>query len=270
MKLSFLIMLFSLGVLAMTTTVQAEVKTEAIVYEHQGAKLEGFLAYDSRVKERRPGVLLVHEWWGHNDYIRERAKQFASLGYVAFAVDMYGAGKVTADPKQASAWSKPFYDDRDFFRSRLQAGLQQLTQQPGVEKSKVAALGYCFGGTAALELARSGADLASVISFHGGLGTPKPATAGTMRAQVLVLNGADDPMVKPEERAQFMVEMRAAGVQWEFVEFGGAVHAFTNKAADSYGIPGVAFNAIAERRSWERSKAFLAETLEGQTAGGAG
>jgi len=250
--------------LAFVYRAQAEVVSDVVQYTHQGVALEGYLAYDSALKGPLPGVLLVHEWWGHNSYIEKRARDYAALGYVAFALDVYGKGIVTTSPEEASKLSKPFYDDRALFRGRLKAGLDQLLAQKFVNSKSVAVLGYCFGGTGALELARSGAPLVGAISFHGGLSTPAPLTGpGQLKARVLVMNGAEDPMVKPEERAQFMDEMRKGEADWQFVEFGGAVHAFTNPAADGFKIPGVAYNAAADRRSFAMSKAFLKEVLGG-------
>ncbi len=243
---------------------RAEIVGDVLTYSHQGTALEGYLAYDNALKGPLPAVLLVHEWWGHNAYIEKRAKDYAALGYVAFALDMYGKGVTTSSPEEATKLSKPFYEDRNFFRSRLKAGLDQLLAQKFVNQKRVAVLGYCFGGTGALELARSGADVVGAISFHGGLATPLPANeAGQIKGKVLVLNGAEDPMVKPEERAQFMDEMRKAGADWQFVEFGGAVHAFTNPGTDAFKIPGVGYNAAADRRSFAMSREFLREVLGG-------
>ncbi|MGA2152580.1 MAG: dienelactone hydrolase family protein, partial [Geobacteraceae bacterium] len=159
------------------TGAQAEVRTEQIEYKHGDTLLEGFLAYDDTVTGKRPGVLVVHEWWGLNDYAKRRAEQLAQLGYVAFCLDMYGKGKVTADPKVAGEWASVFRNDRPMGRAQAAAGPEVLKSRPQVDPARIAAIGYCFGGTVVLEMARSGADLKGVVSFHGGLATPTPADA---------------------------------------------------------------------------------------------
>ncbi|MBL8764719.1 MAG: dienelactone hydrolase family protein [Phycisphaerae bacterium] len=252
--------MFALG-LPLAAATRAEVRTKTIAYTHDGVTLEGVLAWDDGVKGKRPGVLVVHEWWGHNGYARERAGKLAALGYVAFALDMYGKGKTAATPEEAQRLATPFYQDRALMRARAAAGLEVLRTQENVDASRLAAIGYCFGGTVCLELARSGADLRAVVSFHGGLSNPTPADAGKIRAKVLVCNGADDPMVPAEERRGFKEEMSKAGVDYQFIDYGGAVHAFTNPGADAFKIPGVAYNEKADRRSWGAMRAFFDETL---------
>lgn len=256
---STLSLVFSLF-MSMTSASHAEVRGWPVPYQIDDKNFVGYMAADDeQANAKRPGVLLVHEWWGHNEYIEKRARDYAALGYVAFAVDLYGSGVLTGNPTEATALSKPFYDDRNFFRARLQAGLAQLLKEPRVDSKHVAALGYCFGGTGVLELARSGAPVSGVVSFHGGLGTPNASDMKNFKGRILVLNGADDSMVPPADRAAFMEEVRGAGVDWQFVEFGGAVHAFTNSGADAFKIPGVKYNAAADRRSFEMSKNFLEE-----------
>lgn len=257
MKISAIISILSALVIAAPAF--AEVKTKAVDYEHDGAKLKGYLAFDATLKGPRPGVLLFHEWWGHNDYIEQRAREFAELGYVAFAADMYGAGIETKDHAEAGKLSKPFYDDRTLMQNRAKAALEQLIHVRDVDSSRIAALGFCFGGTVALEMARARAPIAAAIVFHGGLSTPHHADK--IQASILVLNGADDPLVKPNERFAFMDEMRYAHADWQFVEYGNAVHAFTNPNADSFKINGVAYNQTAEIRSLALAKQFLAEKL---------
>ncbi len=241
----------------------AEVKGWPVPYKIDDKQFVGYLAVDvEQGVANRPGVLLVHEWWGHNEYIEKRARDYAALGYVAFAADLYGTGVLTDDPKEASTLSKPFYEDRKLFRRRVNAALDQLKKQPQVDATRTAALGYCFGGTAVLELARSGADVDGVISFHGGLSTPNTTDLKNFKGRILVLNGAEDPMVTPAERAVFMQEARGAGVDWQFVEFSGAMHAFSNPGADAFNIPGVKYSPLADKRSFEMSKDFLAELFQ--------
>lgn len=250
--------------LAAAPRAAAEVVTRSVEYAHGDTKLIGYLAYDDAAAGKRPGVLVVHEWYGLNDYAKRRARQLAELGYVAFAADIYGDGKVAADRQEAAALAGRFRGgDGSLLRERTAAGLEALRTQDNVDPQRLAAIGYCFGGTAVLELARSGADLDLVVSFHGGLGTKQPAPKGSIKGAVLVLNGAADPMVPPEERAAFMKEMDAAGADWVFVEYSGAVHAFTNPDAGSDPSRGAAYNEKADTRSWEAMKAALAEAFAG-------
>jgi dienelactone hydrolase len=204
----------------------------------------------------------VHEWWGLNDYAKGRAEQLARLGYVAFALDMYGKGVSTADPKVAGELSGVFRKDRALGRARAEAGLAVLKRRPEVDPARIAAIGYCFGGMVVLEMARGGADLRGVVSFHGGLSTPNPADAKQIRGKVLVLHGADDPFESPAEIAAFQDEMRQARVDWQMNIYGGAVHAFTNPMAGSYGIKGVGYNAEADHRSWLAMRNFFDEIFK--------
>lgn len=245
-----------------TLTAMAKIHTEMIEYTHNGVALQGYLAYDDTQTDKRPGVLVVHEWWGLNDYPKHRAEQLAELGYVAFALDMYGKGVVATTMDEAKAQVGKLYGDRALVRARAQAGLDILKQQKNVDPSKIAAIGYCFGGMVGLELARSGADIAGVVSFHGALNTPNKQDAKNIQAKVLVLHGADDPNVKPEEVAAFEQEMRNAGVDWQLVKYGGAVHAFTNPAAGNDPSTGGAYNEKADKRSWEAMKVFFVEIFK--------
>ena len=238
---------------------QAAIETKTIDYRQGDTRLVGYLAYPKAAKELLPGVLVVHEWMGLNDYAKRRAEQLAELGYVAFAADIYGDGKIAANAKEAGALAGQYKKDRALLRARTAAGLATLKAQPGVAQEKVAAIGYCFGGTAVLELARSGADLAGVVSFHGGLDTPAPQDAKKIRAKVLALHGADDPYVPAEQVAAFEQEMRAAGVDWQLIAYGGAVHGFTNPANGSDNSKGAAYNAAADSRSWAAMQQFFTE-----------
>jgi dienelactone hydrolase len=239
----------------------AAVKTQKIEYKHGDTVLEGFLAYDDAAQGRRPAVLVCPEWWGLNDYIRGRAEQLAKLGYVAFAADMYGQGITTTDPKEAGRLAGAIYKDPALMRERVAAALKVLTDQKMVDGTKVAAIGYCFGGKCALELARSGADLAVVVSFHGDLSTTMPAQAATFRPHVLVCNGADDQMVSAEAKQKFEDEMRSAKADFVFIDYANAVHAFTNPKADSFGIPGIKYNETADRRSWAAMRQMFDEVM---------
>ena len=246
--------------LALAVTAQAKVVSKEVAYSADGLNLKGYLAFDDAQKDKRPGVLVVHEWWGQNDYIRKRARMLAELGYVALALDMYGDGKQAAHPEDASKFSSEVMKNLDVAEQRFMAGLELLQQQPQTDKQQVAAIGYCFGGGVVLAMARRGVDLDGVASFHGGLGAGAPAAPGKIKAKVLVLNGADDPFVKPEQIAAFKEEMTAAGVDYEFVNYPGAKHAFTNPAATENGkkfqLP-LEYNAEVDKQSWQKLQNFF-------------
>ena len=249
-------------VLVSASAAQAEVVTRTVEYKQGDVVLEGFLAYDAQGPARKPGILVVHEWTGVGPYVKKRAEQLAELGYVAFAADIYGKGVRPAQGKEAAALSGKYKADRALLRARVLAGLSELAKQPNVLPSKLAAIGYCFGGTTVLELARAGAEVAGVVSFHGQLDTPSPADAKNVKAKVLVLTGADDPNVPPAQVKGFEDEMRAAGVDWQLVAYGGAVHSFTNPAAGNDNSKGAAYNAAADRRSWVAMRDFFDELFK--------
>ena len=243
-------------------TMYAAVQTKIVEYKQGDAVLEGYLAWDDAVEGRRPGVLVVHEWMGLGDYAKGRARKLAEMGYVAFAADIYGKGIRPKTPQEATAESGAYKKDRLLMRARVHAGLDTLRSNPLCDPQRIAAIGYCFGGTCVLELARSDADIAGVVSFHGGLDTPTPADAKNIKCKVLVLHGGDDPHVPPKDVAAFEDEMRSAGVDWQLVVYGGAVHGFTNPASGNDKSRGAAYDAKADRRSWEAMKVFFAEVLK--------
>jgi len=257
-------LLFALLLLA-ATTARAELVAKEIKYKDGEVELTGYYVYDDAFTAPLPGMIVVHEWWGHNDYARRRADQLAGLGYAAFALDMYGTGKMGMNPAEATALSKPFYEDRKLMVSRAEAGLNTLLAQPQVDATRTGAVGYCFGGTVALEMARKGIDLKGVAAFHAGLSTPERAEPARVKAQVLALNGGADEMVKQEERDNFVAEMKAAGVTFKSVDYPGALHAFTNPKATEIGerfkIP-VAYDADADKKSWAEMEAFFARLFK--------
>jgi len=246
------------------TSAYAGLRTERVEYRDGDVLLEGYLAYDGTTKGKRPGVIVVHEWWGLNRYIERRTEELAKLGYIAFAIDMYGKGIRADNPQKAGELSGTYTKNRGLMRSRARAGLEILRKQPLADASQIAAIGYCFGGTTVVELARSGAPLSGVASFHGGLDTPNPADAGNIKGSVLVLHGADDPFQPREKVEAFQDEMRKANVDWQMNIYGGAQHGFTNPDADKYGIKGVAYNEKADKRSWEAMKIFFKEIFKGK------
>jgi dienelactone hydrolase len=250
---------FVLALLMLTGAAEAKLVTKTVEYHQGEAVLEGYLAYDDSFAGKRPGVLVVHEWTGLGNYVKKRAGQLARLGYVAFGADIYGKGIRPATPEAAGREAGKYRADRKLLRARAQAGLAELRKQPLVDPGRIAAIGYCFGGTTVLELARSGVDLAGAVSFHGGLDTPNPEDAKQIRAKILVLHGADDPHVPPRQVAAFQDEMRTVGVDWQMVSYGGAVHSFTNPDSGNNPAQGAAYNEKADMRSWQAMKLFLAE-----------
>lgn len=237
----------------------AKVQTEKVIYESNGTKLEGIIAYDDSVKKPVPGILVFHEWMGNGAYTEMRAKELAELGYVALAADVYGQGVRAKDVKEAMELSGKYKNDRKLMRERAQAAFKALSQNKKVDKTKMAAIGYCFGGTVALELARDGAPLRSVVSFHGGLATPMKAEK--LSPKVLVLHGGDDPYVPQAEVNDFQEEMRKAKADWQFVSYGNTVHSFTNPEAGSDASKGAAYNEVSAKRSWKEMVSFFKETL---------
>lgn len=252
-RLSILLMLLSFSV-------QAVILTEEMSYSDGDINMIGYLAYDTDIKGERPGIIVVHEWWGHNDYAKRRARMLASLGYTALALDMYGDGLNASHPKDAGKFSGAVKANMAVAEKRFMAAYKLLQSKKNVAKDKIAAIGYCFGGGIVLEMARRGVDLDGVVSFHGSLGTKTPASKDKVKARVLVLNGKADPFVKAESIAAFKKEMKAADVDFKFINYPEAKHAFTNPAADKFGnkfkIP-LAYNAKADKNSWDEMKRFL-------------
>ena len=251
-----------LAVLLIPAALQAEIITQEFSYSDGDTNMIGYLASDTSVKGEQPGIIVVHEWWGHNEYAKRRARMLAGLGYRAIALDMYGNGKNASHPKDAGMFSGEVKKNMAVAEKRFMAAYKYLQNQKNVAKDKISAIGYCFGGGIVLEMARRGVDLDGVVSFHGSLGTKDAAKKGKVKAKVLVLNGAADPFVKAESIAAFKKEMKAAKVDYKFVNYPGAKHAFTNPGADEFGakfkIP-LAYNANADKKSWQEMKRFLSE-----------
>jgi len=240
---------------------QAAIVGEEVSYRAGDTLLKGYLAYDDAVQGKRPGILVVHEWWGHNAYARKRAEMLAGLGYTALAVDMYGDGKTAAHPEDAGKFSGAVRRNLPLMKARFDAARAFLNTQASVDPGKNAAIGYCFGGSVVLEMARAGEDLDGVVSFHGSLGGLGPVT-GTVKARVLVLNGADDPFTSAEQIDVFKDDMDAAGADYTFINYPGAKHSFTNPDADTFGkqfgLP-LAYNADADAASWQAMQDFFNE-----------
>lgn len=233
---------------------------ELVSYEQGGVSLEGYHAFDAGQEGTRPGVLVIHQWTGVSDHEKGRADMLAELGYNVFVADVYGAG-VRPQPPAAGEEAGKYKEDRALFRERMLAGLEVLKKDERTDPEQIAAIGYCFGGTGVLELARAGTELQGVVSFHGGLaaGEGMSAKKGEVATKILCLHGAADPYVPPTEVKAFKDEMTAAGADWQFISFSDAVHAFTQKGAGDDPSKGAAYDAMADQRSWEYMKVFFAE-----------
>ncbi|MFA5553701.1 MAG: dienelactone hydrolase family protein [Phycisphaerae bacterium] len=239
--------------------VSAQIKTQAVEYTDGDTVLEGYLAFDENLKQNAPAVLIVHDWMGVGEYVKQRARQLAAMGYIAFAVDIYGKDIRPSNRQEAAGQAAIYRSDRQLMRRRMIAGLEQVKKFDFADPNRIAAIGYCFGGGVVMELARSGADVKGVVSFHGNLDTPNPDDAKNIKAKVLVLHGADDPYVPKEQIAAFEKEMRDAKVDWQMIYYGNAVHSFSNPDAGSDNSSGSAYNKKADIRSWQHMKVFFEE-----------
>lgn len=246
----------------------ADVQSKAVDYRDGDTALRGYLFWDDAREGRRPGVLVVHEWWGLNEYAKTRARQLAELGYVAFALDMYGVGKVTEHPEEASGWMKTINANSDAWVKRAAAGLDALKQQPGVDTEHLAAIGYCFGGATVLQMAYAGLDVDGVVSFHGAYPLPAEDRAGAIKARILIAHGNADPFATPEQVDGVRAALDAAGADWDMLILGGAKHGFTNPGAGAYGMDALAYDERADRRSWQAMLDMFAD-LFGAAAKGA-
>jgi dienelactone hydrolase len=252
-----------LAVSFLPRSARADVKTKEIEYKAGETTLLGFLAWDDAVTEKRPGVLVIHEWWGHNQHARAQAERAAKAGYVAFALDMYGKGKVATHPKDAQAFLDETIKDPAVAVARFNAGLETLKAQPQVDPEKIAVIGYCFGGGVALNMARAGADIDAVASFHGGLAPfSAPAEKGKVKAKIFVATGAADPMVPKTQVDAFAKEMKAAGVKPTIKTYPKAKHGFTNPEAGTYGMDALAYDADADKKSWDEMLKFLKQVFK--------
>jgi len=251
----------TLGALFAVAT-QAEVKTEEITYKDGDVTLKGVLAYDDAVKGARPAVLVVHEWWGLGKHAKHSATRLAEQGYVGFAVDMYGDGLLTDDIAVAGARAGEMKKNPDKSKLRFGAAVAVLKARPEVDPTRLAAIGYCFGGTTVLDMARQGLDLRGVVSFHGGLATAVSNDNATPKAAILVCHGADDPFISAAELEAFNAEMAARKVDLKFVSYPGAVHSFTNPEVDAHNLKGAKYNKEADEGSWDAMTDFLKQIFK--------
>ncbi len=264
-RIAGLLVLSTILLFAAVVSAAPKIKGEPVDYKSGGVTLKGYLAYDENIKGKRPGVLVVHEWWGQNEYARTRARMLAELGYTALAVDMYGEGKTAAHPDDAAKFSSETMKNFDTAKARFEAAMAFLKKQRTVDPARIAAIGYCFGGGVVLNMARQGEDLKAVASFHGSLAAIKPAQAGKVKAKIRVYNGEDDKFTPQQAIDEFMQEMRDAKVDFQFINYPGAVHSFTNPDATElgkkYNLP-LAYNADADKKSWEDMTKFFAEIFK--------
>lgn len=245
---------------------ELKVNVRALEYKQGDTALEGWLAVPEGVTGKVPGVVVVHDWTGVQPYSKGRAEQLAALGYAALVVDIYGKGIRPSNPKDSAAEAGKYKSDRALYRQRLLAGLEELKKQPAVDPAKIAAIGYCFGGTGVLELARAGAPVLGVVSFHGGLDSPAPEDGKKIQAKVLILHGADDPYVPEEGIKALTAELNGAKVDWQMISYSGAVHSFTNRNAGTDPSKGNAYHPLADARSWSHMKTFLSELFSPESA----
>ena len=250
-----------IGLCATLSVAQAEIKTKAVEYKQGDVTLEGWHAYDDALSGKRPAVLIIHQWKGLSDYEKKRAEMLAKLGYNVFALDIYGKGVRPSSPQTAGAEAGKYKGNRALLRQRSLAGLDVLKTNEFTDPKRVAAIGYCFGGTSVIELARAGADVAGVVSFHGGLDSPAPADGKNIKTRVLICHGADDPFVPQKDIEAFDAEMKNNQVDLQFIAYSGAVHSFTDWNADG-SMQGAKYNEKADKRSWEHMKAFFAEIFK--------
>ena len=262
-KLSVIVVILILAsIFSCTESVKqkSDLIEQDVVYTSDSTNLKGFMVYDNKLKGKRPGVLIVHEWWGLNDYARNRAQMLAELGYTAFAVDMFGDGKTATHPEDAQKFASAIMSNVKMGEERFLAAYNFLKEQATVDPNNIAAIGYCFGGGIVLQMARIGTDLKAVASFHGGLRAITPAQKGVVKAFILVCNGADDPFTTEQQIDAFKKEMDSAKVNYEFINYEGAVHSFTSPYADSLGKKfnkPFAYNEKADKESWkELQKVF--------------
>jgi dienelactone hydrolase len=255
--LALLLFLFS------AVPAMGEIIGKEVLYNAGNLTMQGYLAYDDSISGKRPGVLVVHEWWGHNEYSRNRATMLAKLGYTALAVDMYGDGKQAAHPDEAGKFAAEVRQNLPAAKQRLAAATRVLQKHPTVDPEHIAAIGYCFGGGVLLEMARQGFDMDAVVIFHGSLATTNPAAPGVIKTRILVCNGADDKFVPHEQIQAFHREMQAADVDFTFISYPGAKHSFTNPGANIYAekfnLP-VGYNKEADKKSWKDMQDFLQDT----------
>lgn len=250
-----------LSLLVMSSIANAKLVKKEIPYTSGDTECMGYLVYDNAGAKHKPGVLVVHDWMGLTEKTKAKADALAGLGYVAFAADIYGKGVRPQNPKDSGEQAGKYKSNRKLYRERLLSAYEQLKSQPMVDTQNTGVIGYCFGGTGAVELARAGAPIKGAVSFHGGLDSPTPADGANIKGRVLALHGADDPFVAGKDLEAFEAEMRNNKVDWQLVKYGNAVHSFTDKTAGNDNTKGAAYNEEADKRSWQAMKDFFKEVF---------
>ncbi len=264
-ELSHYTFLLMAAFVAFCPAVNAEIRSEVIQYQIADKPFKGYLSYDDAIAGKRPGVLVVHEWWGHNAYARKRAEQLAKLGYAGFAIDMYGSGKQADHPEDAKTYMEEALSNMKVTEMRFNEAMRWLQKQPMVDPAKIAAIGYCFGGGIVLHMAETIPELAAVISFHGSLAPALSPQTGPIKSKILVLNGADDPFITADQINSFKQVMQKAGADYEFINYPGVKHGFSNPDADDYAkrfnMP-LAYDAKADKDSWQRMQQLLKQVFK--------
>ena len=258
-KLKFLVLSV---ILLISYKAMSQIHTENFEYKDGDATLEGYIAYDESFSDKRPGIIVVHDWSGISDNTKMRCEMLAKIGYFAFAADIYGKGVRPSTMEEAAKQAGIYRSDRQLLRKRVNLALDELKKQKFVDADRIAAIGYCFGGTTVLELARSGADIKGTVSFHGGLDTPNPEDAKNIKGKILICHGGDDPFVTADKVQDFEKEMKDAKVDWQIIIYGGAVHGFTVQSAGSDPSKGMAYNEKADKRSWIAMRNFFDEIFK--------
>lgn len=254
-------LLATLAMFVTASLAQAEIKTKTVTYDYDGATMKGYLAWDDAVEGKRPGILVVHEWWGQKDYERRRAQELAKLGYVALAVDMYGDGKTTEHPKEAGQMAGSMRKNIKTWMGRAKAALKVLQDNPLVDSKKIAAIGYCFGGSTALQMAFMGADLAAAVSFHGALPIPDDEQVKSIKARILICHGADDSFIPKETIEKVGAALKDSKPGFAIKTYPGAKHSFTVPGSEKRGVAGLAYNPEADRRSWQDMQMLFNEVF---------
>ncbi len=255
-----------IALLSFVTLANAEVKTEEIEYSHNGTKLTGYLAYDDSKSGKRPGVIVVHEWWGHNDHARNRAKMLAQAGYTALALDMYGSGKLANHPKKAGEFMNAAFSNWPDSQARYNTALEILKGHKTVDATRIGSIGFCFGGAVSIKMAKGGADLKGIVGFHSALPMEPAITKNSMKAAVLIINGSEDGFLKPEMVAAFSEDMFKANVDFTYMNLKGVKHSYTNPQADEFSkkfnIPALEYNKKADKQAWAAMLKFFERVFE--------
>lgn len=256
------LLMLTLSGLLLSTAVQARIITEAVTYTEAGDEYTGYVSYDDAIKGKRPGVMVVHEWWGLDDYAKRRSEMLARLGYVAFAVDMYGTGKVTDSADQAKEWMSEVTADVEWWRERAMAGIRYLKNHKLVDANRLAAIGYCFGGGTVIQLAYGGLDINGIVSFHGSLPVADESAFGNIKTRMLIAHGNADPFIPREILSKFQDTLDKAGADWNMITYGNVLHSFTNPKSDTRGMAALKYDKQADEHSWQAMQQFFKDIFK--------